>query len=219
MKDQTDDAAEQLNNSAHDMQVDSKFKRKGKYSGLHGLRSPSWHYSNPELATPGTPTEDPTIITQSDLESVIETMLDPIKKELKNTKELCTKVNNDLLETKKQLAKEHQVNLLLKERLLKLDGFSRRYNLRFYGIQESNHESKFDCKRQILYMLQPAGIVIPQKGIENAHRVGPKKMHKNGKPRMIIAKFFHLRGKRTCPAKKRPYQMVVQYSYRRRLSP
>lgn len=44
-------------------------------------------------------------------------------------------------------------------------------------------------------MLQHAGIVIPPTGIENTHRVGPKKMHKNGKPRMIIVKFFHLEEK------------------------
>lgn len=72
-----------------------------KYSGLHGLRSPTWHYSNPKLATPGTPTADPTLITQADLENVIEKMLDPVKKELKSTKELCNKVNNDLIQTRK----------------------------------------------------------------------------------------------------------------------
>ena len=44
-------------------------------------------------------------------------------------------------------------------------------------------------------MLQHAGIVIPAKGIENAHRVGQKSKHKNSKPRMIIAKYFHLEEK------------------------
>ena len=179
------------NETDNDMQVDSK-RKKRKYSGLHGLRSPTWHWSNPELVTP---TEDPTLITHSDLEIAVGKMIDPIRKELTSTTELLTKVNNELTQTRKELCKEKQDTLILKERLLKLEGFSRRYNLRFYGITENSYETKFDCKREVLHMLQHAGIVIPPKGIENAHRVGPKRANKNSKPRMIIAKFFHLEEK------------------------
>ena len=89
------------------MQVDSKHKRKRKYSGLHGLRSPTWHYSNPELATPGTPTVDSNPIRLSELENVLGRMLEPIKTELKCTEELFTKVRfDDLTETKNELTKE-----------------------------------------------------------------------------------------------------------------
>ena len=146
----------------NDMQVDSKRKR--KYS--------TWHWSNPELVTP---TEDPTLITHSDLEIAVGIMINPIRKDLTSTKELLTKVNNELIQTKKELCKEKQDTLILKERLLKLEGSSRRYNLRFYGITENSYETKFDCKREVLHMLQHAGIIIPPKRIENAHRVGPKR--------------------------------------------
>ena len=68
--------------------------------------------------------------------------------------------------------------------------YSRRNNLRFYGITEKETEDCYDevvkfCDREL-------GVVIERSEIDRAHRIG-KPQHDNGRPRAIIIKLksFH----------------------------
>ena len=79
-------------------------------------------------------------------------------------------------------------NKELKARLIKLEGHMRRGNLKFYGFDENSYESKFDCKKMVLQVLEQSNISLHPKGIESAHRIGPKQARS---ARPIIAKFFH----------------------------
>ena len=51
----------------------------------------------------------------------------------------------------KETARVDRIELeVVKDNLIKLEGFSRRYNIKFFGIRENYYETRFDCKRVIL---------------------------------------------------------------------
>lgn len=66
---------------------------------------------------------------------------------------LLEPLQNELIETKDMLSEVVRDNSILKDRLIRLEGFSRRYNLKFNGIREMKNESKQDCKRTIRNIL------------------------------------------------------------------
>ena len=105
---------------------------------------------------------------------ITQRLIDPVKQEL----ELIKQQHNIVI-------KENQH---LKEKLLNMESYSRRSNLKFYGFIEQKGESKFDSKRFILNTLLRSGIQLHQMAIENSNRVGPQLRNKN---RAILAKFFH----------------------------
>ena len=77
-------------------------------------------------------------------------------------------------------------NSRLKDRLLKLEEYSRRNNILFHGIQEREGENCYDVIQQFLVK----SLQIPDASsyqIGNAHRLGLKR---NGKPRPIIVQFI-----------------------------
>ena len=114
---------------------------------------PGFKFRDPVLRTPGTPRDrpipppKPSTFTRQDIDDIahiVNAIVRPMKDELN--------------QVKKELESERKDKLVLKERLFKLEGFSRRYNLKFQGIQEWANESKLDCKRQILDVLQHVGL-------------------------------------------------------------
>ena len=132
------------------------------------------------LAPPGLPKPEKTSQYKSELEELVnravQKSIEPYREEVNNLKK-------ELFFTKKELQ-------IVKNDLVKLEGYSRKDNLKFYGINESPYETKFDCKRTILQILEDSNISLPRMALESAHRIGPKYQHQR-KPRPIIVKFFH----------------------------
>ena len=138
-------------------------------------------------------------IREVELPQLVERALAPYKLQV-NT--LTQTVANLQVENKKL---QEQVDRIEKNELeevkisvQKLETYSRRGNLKFLDIEERQYETKFDCKRTILQVLQDSNINIPPKAIESAHRIGPK-LHRQ--PRPIIVKLFHAEEKELIFAK------------------
>lgn len=93
--------------------------------------------------------------------------------------------------TKERLTEVEKDSEVLKERIVRKEGFSRRYNLKFNGIREVKNENKQDCKRVIRTILFQLDVNIPHKAIESASRIGQKSTETH-KPRSILVKLFHL---------------------------
>lgn len=105
---------------------------------------------------------------------IAQKVVDPVKQEL----EIMKQQHNTVIKENQQL----------KEKVLKMESYSRRSNLKFYGFTEQKGENKFDNKRFILNTLLRSGIQLHPMAIENSNRIGPQIRNKN---RAIIAKFFH----------------------------
>ena len=75
-----------------------------------------------------------------------------------------------------------QINQMY-ERLLSLERYSHKYNLRFHTIEESPGEG---CLQKIQDILATQLNLEPK--LENAHRAGPRS---DAKPRAIICKFVY----------------------------
>ncbi|PVD27368.1 hypothetical protein C0Q70_12525 [Pomacea canaliculata] len=74
------------------------------------------------------------------------------------------------------------------EKIDKLEAYSRKDNLKFYGIQESDRETFSTCAQKVVDVLHDT---VPNKvwalsDIVRAHRVGP---HQKDKPRAVIVRF------------------------------
>lgn len=68
--------------------------------------------------------------------------------------------------------------------------YSRKYNLRFIGIEEKKDEN---CTELIVaFCKEKLGIVVPANAIDRAHRVGKKS---EGKTRAILVKFMNYNSK------------------------
>lgn len=107
---------------------------------------------------------------------------------------LIRPLQTELTETKERLSDVEKDNEILKERIVRMEGFNRRYNLKFNGIREVKNENKQDCKRVIRNILFQSGLNIPHKAIESATRIGQKSTEAH-KPRSILVKLFHLEDK------------------------
>lgn len=132
----------------------------------------NFHLSNNQTPLNGTTMTD--CEYERKIYEIAQKLIDPVKQELEIVKQL----HNTAI-------KENQH---LKEKVLKMESYSRRSNLKFYGFTEQKGESKFDSKRFILNTLLRSGIQLHQMAIENSNRVGPQLRNKN---RAILAKFFH----------------------------
>ena len=117
-------------------------------------------------------------LREVELPLLIKEAIRPLQKEIQDLKEISLRSRIDKREMEE-----------VKDNLVKLEGYSRRHNLKFFGIRENNYETKFDCKRIILQVLLNSNIRLHPKAIETAHRVGPKQHYKE---RPITVKFFHL---------------------------
>ncbi|XP_025113494.1 uncharacterized protein LOC112575716 [Pomacea canaliculata] len=109
------------------------------------------------------------------------------------------KQRQESLEQNTEKLKDHvdQSLQVFENKLDKLEGFSRRDNLRFFGIPETGDDSYETCAATIIQLLQETipGKVWQTTDIVRAHRVGKKIVpaghtrNRENKPRPIIAKF------------------------------
>lgn len=70
-----------------------------------------------------------------------------------------------------------------------LENQSRRNNLRFEGIEESQRESWQTTEKKVIHLVT-SKLGLPAPDIERAHRIGK---HNSGKPTTIIVKFQHFK--------------------------
>ena len=90
-----------------------------------------------------------------------------------------------------QNSTEKRVNDVL-DRLIKLEGHSRRNNLKFLNIDiREERDAIEDCESLIIRLCQEKGITLDNRDIVRAHRTGPTLNNK----RAIIVKFTHYKDK------------------------
>ena len=97
----------------------------------------------------------------------------------------------ELKECKRKLEIEHNENIKLKEKVLSLESQSRRDNLRFDGFVEAKGETKSECEKNILNLLESVGLGISPRCVIRAHRIGPPSHYTSERPRTILVKFLH----------------------------
>lgn len=107
--------------------------------------------------------------------------LEKIKQELKEMKGIKTEVDDMHLVTERLIDQQKT-----QER------FNRRGNVRMKGFVENRWETKEDCKKNVVNMLQQAGIKLPLVAIEFAHRAGTIKSKYKHENRYILVKFLHM---------------------------
>ena len=98
---------------------------------------------------------------------------------------LTTKATKMAMDLNEARAKINQ----LQDNLLRMERYSRGYNLRFGGIPELPHESPAYPYEQIKQILSDRCGLVPE--IENAHRSGRSSNSTDGKPRHILVKFLY----------------------------
>ena len=120
-----------------------------------------------------------------------QSQLDSTNKELDNLKVTVSKQSVQFDEISGKLAASQKENYMLKEKLLSLDSYIRRENLKFSGIPENKDETSDGCKKIILkFFVEKLGIINgDQIKLQRCHRLGSKSQH-SMKGRDIIARFL-----------------------------
>ena len=95
-----------------------------------------------------------------------------------NIAEMQTELENLKIELKQE-----------REARLKLDVYSRRSNLRFYGVAEMPNEKDSDCERAVIDLFKNKMGLSDPISIERCHRLGPKPQPNDPRPRPIIVRF------------------------------
>ena len=112
---------------------------------------------------------------------------------------LTEKLNNqekELDSCKEKLVKERQYVKILEEKILKLESYTRRDNLRFLGIPEEKGETAMGCERKVIQAIKTSGLGnIHPRAIVRAHRVGPPSYGTDSKSRPILVRFSHYKDK------------------------
>ena len=104
---------------------------------------------------------------------------------------VCVAQENRKLE--EDLTKEKKLREELEDEVMKIEIFSRKDNLNFFGMPE---EKVKNCEEKILQCLNSVDLgKLHPRAISRAHRVG--KFIKGNKPRPIIVKFDHNKDKLT----------------------
>ena len=111
---------------------------------------------------------------QAMIKDIVSGMLEPLYQEI-------AKLKQDLRDKDQHISK-------LQENITTLNNRQRLKNVKIFGAREVKGETYFDCKRNVLAMLQASGITLPPIAIEKALRVGPKTVNE----RPIVVNFSHL---------------------------
>lgn len=110
----------------------------------------------------------------ADLTKPLITNITAMKTQMTQLQTECTALKSENADIKKKLT--------LQERLNRVN------NLKVSGIREYRNETRFDCKKVVLSMLNDVGVTLHPNAITKAHREGPKI---SKIPRPIIITFSH----------------------------
>lgn len=167
------------------MELDTQTEEAVK--SLFNTYSCDFNYPTPSLNTAKgrrRPTTQRTQRIEELIKMEVRKVVVPLQKEVRTLKTEMAALKHKLETTtadKQELEKA-------KDDIVKLECYSRKDNLKFFGFREVGYETKFDCKRKILQTLQDSNINLHPKALESVHRLGPKQ-HNRSRP--IIVKFFH----------------------------
>ena len=146
------------------------------------------------------------VLEEMPRQTTTTTTLNDILKKVNSLKEEINDLKAELKQSKEEIKLLKLENGDLKQALnfntAQIDDmqqYSRRENLRIYGIEKSN-SNKDDGETVILNVAKTLGIQLEAKDVQRAHRLGKKK--RSGKPRPIIARFVSYK-KRTQFLKKK----------------
>ena len=93
---------------------------------------------------------------------------------------------------KQELVKERAHTKNLEEKILKLEAYSRRDNLKFLGIPETKGETSTDCEHKVIQAIRNAGLgEIHPRAFVRVHRIGTPPHNSNHRPRPILVRFLH----------------------------
>ena len=96
--------------------------------------------------------------SETRIHEIVNQIIQPLRQELTTVKTQLNKLNASDRQHQETLLE----NKLLKEKILQLECYSRRSNLKFFGYKEQRGESKFDCKR-----------AIPEHSTKKWHTIAP----------------------------------------------
>ena len=119
--------------------------------------------------------------------------LEKLELDLQTQVTLVKSVTQENRKLEDELTKEKRLREELEEKMIKIETFSRKDNLKFFGMPEEKAEN---CEDKIVQCLNSVGLgKLHPRAIARAHRVG--KFIKGNKPRPIIVKFDHYKDKVT----------------------
>jgi hypothetical protein len=95
-------------------------------------------------------------------------------------------------EQNKTSIKNHESELLI-DKMAELEDRSRRNNLRFEGIEETEGETWENCEEKIKLLLKGKLGIDKEITIERAHRTGKNKNEDTKRKRTIVAKFLNFK--------------------------
>ena len=116
--------------------------------------------------------------------------------QLTGMKQQIDSQKKELNACRQELYQEKVYTKNLEEKLLKLEAYSRRDNLKFLGIPESRGETSTDCERKVIQAIQNAGLgEIQPRAFVRVHRIGAPPHSSSQHSRPILARFFHYKDK------------------------
>ena len=122
--------------------------------------------------------------------------------EITDLKKFQTNTNEELCEAKELLLKVNQELDLLQRRNIKLEAQSRRNNIKFYNVKETENNDGFKETEIVLKRLLVDQLKMPKEEVANleferVHRIPTRRSKESdpGKPRSIIAKMSFYKDK------------------------
>ena len=108
--------------------------------------------------------------------------------EIQELKAELTGTKKELIEIKVENARLKQMVNINAYALDSLEQYSRRENIRIYGVPEDN-SNKDDGEKKLFEIANALNINLNENDLQRVHRIGKKKNSSGTKPRSIIARF------------------------------
>ena len=113
--------------------------------------------------------------------------LDLLTKQIRRQEKEIENVKHDLQE-------ERRCRKALEQKIVKLETYSRRDNLLFFGLMEEKGETFLGCEKKIIQVVARAGLGdLHPRSIIRAHRIGKPPVNSSARPRPILVKFTHFK--------------------------
>ena len=123
--------------------------------------------------------------------------LELITAEAKQALSIAKTLQNTVQNLQKKLAEQHEANRLLKERVSDLECYSRKQNLIFDGLEETENEN---CEKKVLPLIKKdLGINVNENALIACHRLGQKT---EGVVRPVMVRFLNTKTRNSVWEKK-----------------
>lgn len=130
-------------------------------------------------------------MSKKELVSLITECLKPVQKTVNAMKKEVEDLHEKVANLTHEISKKDKEIVNLKERLEEQEQYSRRNNLRIFGVEETRNENTDEL---VVKVAAQIGVSIEQSQIDRSHRIGKRD---SKKPRPIIVKFIGYAPRRT----------------------